>query len=52
MSHVLGSMCETHGWVMSPDTCPECPRTRHGYTFQPCDERCPEHVDYDTGIGT
>lgn len=45
MSHTLGSICDEHGTVMSPDTdCPErdCPGG-HGYVIQmSCDERCPE----------
>lgn len=53
MSHAMGVLCETHGWVMARDDCPECDdRQRHGYTFAPCDERCPENLGYDTGVTT
>lgn len=51
MSHAMGVLCETHGWVMAPDSCPECDdRQRHGYAHAPCDERCPENPAYDTGV--
>jgi len=48
MSHALGVLCTTHGWVMAPDACPEC-EERHGYTLAECDTRCPENPGYDIG---
>ncbi len=43
MSHNFGVMCRVHRAVMEPEWCPErgCPGG-HGYTFAPCDVRCPD----------
>lgn len=43
MSHTLGTICATHGWVMDDDRrCPEhgC-IGGHGYTVEPCCGACP-----------
>lgn len=46
MSHPVGVICKQHQRIMEYRYCttPDCESNHSGWTFVPCDRRCPDYV--------